>query len=33
MIFNPMPSETLEDGDVIVALGKKDDLKRMNAVL
>ena len=33
MIFNPMPSETLEDGDVIVALGKKDDLKRMNEVL
>jgi voltage-gated potassium channel len=33
MIFNPMPSETLEEGDVIVVIGKKDDLKRMKAVL
>lgn len=33
MIFNPMPSETLESGDVIVLIGKKDDLKRMKAVL
>ena len=33
MIFNPMPSETLEAGDVIVVIGKKEDLKRMNAVL
>jgi voltage-gated potassium channel len=33
MIFNPMPSETLEDGDVIVVIGKKDDLKRMSKVL
>jgi voltage-gated potassium channel len=33
MIFNPMPSETLEAGDVIVVIGKKDDLKRMSEVL
>ena len=33
MIFNPMPSETLEAGDVIVAIGKKEDLKRMNTVM
>ena len=33
MIFNPMPLETLESGDVIVLIGKKDDLKRMNEVL
>jgi voltage-gated potassium channel len=33
MIFNPMPSETLESGDVIVVIGKKEDLKRMNAVM
>jgi voltage-gated potassium channel len=33
MIFNPMPSETLEAGDVIVVIGKKEDLKRMNEVL
>jgi voltage-gated potassium channel len=33
MIFNPMPSEKLEGGDVIVVLGKKDDLKRMNDVI
>lgn len=33
MIFNPMPSETLENGDVIVVIGKKDDLKRMKAIL
>jgi voltage-gated potassium channel len=33
MIFNPTPSEKLEGGDVIVILGKKEDLKRMNAVL
>jgi voltage-gated potassium channel len=30
MIFNPVPTETLEAGDVIVVIGKKDDLKRMN---
>jgi voltage-gated potassium channel len=33
MIFNPMPSETLEAGDVIVVIGKKEDLKRMNAIM
>jgi len=33
MIFNPMPTETLEAGDVIVVIGKRDDLKRMSAVL
>jgi voltage-gated potassium channel len=33
MVFNPMPSEKLDGGDVIVVLGKKEDLKRMNAVL
>lgn len=33
MIFNPMPSETLEAGDVIVVIGKREDLKRMNAVM
>jgi voltage-gated potassium channel len=33
MIFNPTPSETLESGDVIVVIGKKEDLKRMNAIM
>ena len=33
MIFNPMPSETLESGDVMVVIGKKEDLQRMNAVM
>ena len=33
MIFNPMPSETLEAGDVIVVIGKREDLLRMNAVM
>jgi voltage-gated potassium channel len=33
MIFNPMPSETLEAGDVIVVIGKREDLRRMNAVM
>jgi voltage-gated potassium channel len=33
MVFNPMPTEKLEGGDVIVVLGKKEDLTRMNAVL
>ena len=33
MIFNPMPTETLEAGDVIVVIGKREDLQRMNAVL
>ena len=33
MVFNPTPSETLEAGDVIVVIGKKEDLQRMTAVL
>ncbi|MGE0083992.1 MAG: TrkA family potassium uptake protein [Desulfococcaceae bacterium] len=33
MIFNPMPSETLETGYVLVVLGKKEDVKRMYMVL
>ena len=33
MIFNPLPQEKLEAGDVIVVIGKKDDLTRMSCVL
>jgi len=33
MIFNPLPLEMLEEGDVIVTIGKKDDLKRMKDIL
>ncbi len=33
MIFNPMPLEKLGGGDVIVVIGKKEDLKRMTEVL
>lgn len=33
MIFNPMPSEKLEARDVLVVIGKREDLKRMNDVL
>ncbi|UCF94630.1 MAG: potassium channel protein [Desulfobacterales bacterium] len=33
MIFNPIPSERLETGDVIVVIGKKDDMKRMRDIL
>jgi voltage-gated potassium channel len=33
MIFNPMPSEKLEAGDVLVVIGKKEDLTRMNEVI
>ena len=33
MVFNPTPSEKLEAGDVIVVIGKQEDMKRMNAVL
>ncbi len=33
MVFNPTSSEKLEAGDVIVVIGKKEDLKRMSAVL
>lgn len=32
MIFNPAPSEILEAGDVIVAIGKKDDLTQMQKI-
>lgn len=33
MVFNPLPSATLEGGDVIIVIGKKEDLKRMRKVL
>ena len=33
MIFNPTPSEQLDVGDVIVVMGKKQDLQRMTEVL
>lgn len=33
MIFNPQPIEKLDAGDVIVVLGKKEDVGRMNDVL
>jgi voltage-gated potassium channel len=33
MVFNPVRSEMLEAGDVIVVIGKREDLKRMNTVL
>ncbi|MBW1693418.1 MAG: NAD-binding protein [Deltaproteobacteria bacterium] len=33
MIFNPLPTEKLEGGDVIVVIGKKEDLIRMDTVL
>jgi voltage-gated potassium channel len=33
MIFNPMPLEKLEAGDVIVVLGKTESLKQMNDVI
>ena len=33
MIFNPMPSEKLEAGDVLVVIGKKEDLKRMSEII
>jgi len=33
MIYNPMPSEVLDSGDVIVVIGKKDGLRRMTAVM
>ena len=33
MIYNPIPTEKLEGNDVIVVIGKKDDLKRMDTVL
>jgi voltage-gated potassium channel len=33
MIFNPMPNEVLDACDVLVVLGKKEDVKRMYKVL
>ena len=33
MVFNPMPSETIGSGDVIVVIGKKEDLGRMREIL
>ena len=33
MIFNPTPSERLDAGDVIVYIGKKEDLEGMNDIL
>ena len=33
MIFNPLPTEKLKGGDVIVVIGKKEDLERMRRVL
>jgi voltage-gated potassium channel len=33
MIFNPMPSETLKARDVLVVLGKHEDVSRMNQIL
>ncbi len=33
MVFNPGPSEILNNGDVLVVLGKKEDVSRMGAVL
>jgi len=33
MIFNPAPTEKLDAGDVIVVLGKREDLNRMREIL
>ncbi|MGD2009663.1 MAG: potassium channel protein [Desulfobacterales bacterium] len=33
MIYNPLPSEKLDAGDVIVVIGKKDALKRMSEIM
>jgi voltage-gated potassium channel len=33
MIFNPTPSERLEENDVIVVIGKNEEMERMNAIL
>jgi len=33
MIFNPMPSERLEAEDILVVLGKKADMERMDQIL
>jgi len=33
MIFNPLPSEKLGNSDVIVVIGKKEDMTRMKSIL
>jgi voltage-gated potassium channel len=33
MIYNPLPSEKLDAGDVIVVIGKKEALKRMSEIM
>jgi voltage-gated potassium channel len=33
MIYNPMPSEILDAGDVVVVIGKKDGLRRMADIM
>jgi voltage-gated potassium channel len=33
MVFNPMPNETLQSEDVIVVIGKREDLNRMNQIM
>ena len=33
MIFNPAPTQKLEAGDIIVVIGKKEDMERMDKVL
>jgi voltage-gated potassium channel len=33
MIFNPVPQEKLDANDVLVVLGKKEDVARMNTVI
>jgi voltage-gated potassium channel len=33
MIYNPMPSEVLDSGDVVVVIGKKDGLRRMANIM
>jgi voltage-gated potassium channel len=33
MIFNPTPSEKLDAGDILVVLGKKEDMEKMDQEL
>ncbi len=33
MIFNPQPAEVLDENDVIVMLGKKEDMERMGEII
>ncbi len=33
MLFNPMPSETINAGDVVVVIGKKQELKKLRCVI